>query len=49
LTLRKVRIGYNALMGLNVVVLPGADIGEHAIIAAGAVLPKGTRVEAGGG
>jgi len=43
--LKKVKIGKRALIGLNSVVLPGADIGERAVIAAGAVLSKNAVVE----
>lgn len=33
-----VRIGSGCWLGANVVVLPGADIGEHVVVAAGAVV-----------
>jgi len=33
-----VRIGSGSWLGANVVVLPGTDIGEHVIVAAGAVV-----------
>lgn len=45
LILKKVKIGKNAVIGLNSVVLPGADIGDNAILAAGAVLNKNAVVE----
>lgn len=45
LILKKVKIGNRAIIGLNSVILPGCDIGEGALIAAGAVLSKNTRVE----
>lgn len=45
LILRKVKIGKHAVVGLNSVILPGTEIGEKAIIAAGAVLGKNTKVE----
>ena len=45
LILRKVKIGKHALIGLNAVVLPGSEIGEKALIAAGTVLGKNTKVE----
>ncbi|MBU4304860.1 MAG: hypothetical protein KJ893_04450 [Candidatus Omnitrophica bacterium] len=45
LILKKVKIGRRAVVGLNSVILPGTEIGEHAIIAAGAVLGKNTNVE----
>ncbi|MFQ5681332.1 MAG: DapH/DapD/GlmU-related protein [Candidatus Omnitrophota bacterium] len=44
LILKKVKIGRRAIIGLNSVVLPGADIGDGALIAAGAVLGKNTVV-----
>ena len=45
LILKKVKIGKHAVIGLNSVVLPGCQIGEGALIAAGAVLQKNTIVE----
>jgi len=33
-----VRIGSGSWLGANVIVLPGADIGEHVVVAAGAVV-----------
>lgn len=45
LILKKVKIGKNAIIGLNSVVLPGCEIGDGALIAAGAVLQKNTKVE----
>jgi len=45
LILKKVRIGKDVTIGLNSVVLPGADIGDKAVIAAGAVLSKNAVVE----
>ncbi|MFA5100689.1 MAG: DapH/DapD/GlmU-related protein [Candidatus Omnitrophota bacterium] len=46
LILKKVKIGKHAVIGLNSVVLPGCQIGDGALIAAGAVLQKNTVVEA---
>ncbi|MBI4970212.1 MAG: hypothetical protein HZC17_00010 [Candidatus Omnitrophica bacterium] len=43
--LRKVRIGKHVVIGLNSVILPGAEIGDGSVIAAGAVLLKNTKVE----
>ncbi len=43
--LRKVRIGKHVVVGLNSVILPGAEIGDGSVIAAGAVIPKNTIVE----
>ncbi|MBU2102883.1 MAG: DapH/DapD/GlmU-related protein [Candidatus Omnitrophota bacterium] len=45
LILKKVKIGKRAIIGLNSVILPGCEIGEGALIAAGAVLSKNTHVE----
>lgn len=45
LILRKVKIGKNVVIGLNSVVLGGADIGDGAFITAGAVLGKNKIVE----
>ncbi len=45
LHLKKVKIGKNVIIGLNAVVMPGCDIGDYAVIAAGAILPKGTKLE----
>lgn len=45
LILKKVKIGKRAIIGLNSVILPGCEIGDGALIAAGAVLSKNTRVE----
>ena len=42
-----VRIGRNVTVGLMAVVLPGCDIGDGAVIAAGSVLSKHTRVGPG--
>ena len=42
-----VRIGKRVTVGLMAVVLPGCEIGDGAMIAAGAVLSKGTRVGPG--
>jgi acetyltransferase-like isoleucine patch superfamily enzyme len=46
LILKKVRIGKKAVVGLNSVILPGCQIGDGALIAAGAVLGKNTLVPA---
>lgn len=45
LILKKVKIGKNAIIGLNSVILPGCEIGDGALIAAGSVLGKNTKVE----
>jgi hypothetical protein len=47
LVLRRVRIGRGAIIGLNAIVLPGADIGERAVIGAGVFVPKDTKIAAG--
>ncbi len=45
LILKKVKIGKHAVIGLNSVILPGCQIGDGSLIAAGAVLQKNTLVE----
>lgn len=45
LILRKVKIGKNVLLGSHCTVMPGCEIGDRAIIGAGAVLLKDTIVE----
>jgi carbonic anhydrase/acetyltransferase-like protein (isoleucine patch superfamily) len=47
LTVRRVRIGEEATVGMRAVVMPGAEIGRGAIIAAGAVLAKNAVVPDG--
>ena len=47
LILKRVRIGRNAIIGLNAIVLPGADIGDRAVIGAGVFVPKDTRIQPG--
>ena len=47
LILKKVRIGRNAIVGLNAIVLPGTDIGDRAVIGAGVFVPKDTRIQPG--
>ena len=46
LKLKKVIIGKNVIIGLNSVIFPGVEIGDNAMIAAGAIVPKGTHVAA---
>lgn len=41
------RIHDNVLIGMGAIVMDNAEIGSHAIIAAGAVVLEGTKVEAG--
>lgn len=45
LILRRVKIGKNVVIGLNSVVLAGAEIGDGAFITAGTVLGKNKQVE----
>lgn len=45
LILKKVKIGRKAIVGLNSVILPGTEIGDKALVAAGVVLGKNTIVE----
>jgi hypothetical protein len=47
LILKKVRIGRFAIIGLNAIVLPGAVIGERAVIGAGVFVPKDAKIEPG--
>jgi non-ribosomal peptide synthetase-like protein len=41
------RIGKRVTIGLMAIVLPGCDIGDDAVVAAGAVVTKGTRIGPG--
>lgn len=41
---KRVKIGSRVTIGLMAVILPGCEIGDGAVIAAGAVLPKETKV-----
>ena len=45
LLIEKVKIGKNVIVGLNSIILPGVEIGDNAVIAAAAVVPKNTKVE----
>lgn len=45
LILKKVKIGKRAIIGLNSVILPGCEIGDGALVSAGAVLGKNTKIE----
>jgi hypothetical protein len=45
LLIEKVKIGKNVIVGLNSIILPGVEIGDSAVIAAGAVVPKNTKIE----
>ncbi len=47
LVVAPVRIGRRVTLGLLAVVMPGCEIGDDAVVAAGAVLAKGTRVGPG--
>ncbi len=44
LVLQPVTIGRYVDIGLNTIILPGVTIGDHAIVAAGAVVPKNTQI-----
>ncbi len=46
LRLKKVKIGRNVLLGSHCTIMPGCEIGDHAIISAGTIVPKGTIVPA---
>lgn len=45
LILRKVKIGNNVVLGLNAVIMSGAQIGDGAFITAGAILGKNKQVD----
>ena len=45
LILKKVKIGKRAIIGLNSVILPGCEVGEGALVAAGAVVGRNTKIE----
>ncbi|MFT5169519.1 MAG: hypothetical protein ACI9F2_001001 [Lysobacterales bacterium] len=47
LVIKKVKIGRNVIIGLNSVIMPGVEIGDHSTIAAGAIVPKDTVIPAG--
>ena len=47
LILQRVRIGRNAIIGLNAIVLPGVEVGERAVVGAGVFVPKGTKIQPG--
>ena len=47
LILKRVRIGRNAIIGLNAIVLPGVEVGEKAVIGAGVFVPKDTKISPG--
>jgi len=47
LVTERVRIGKAVTVGLMAVILPGCDIGDRAVLAANAVLAKGTKVGPG--
>lgn len=42
-----IRIGDNVTIGAQAVILPGVEIADRAVVAAGAVVPKGTRIGPG--
>lgn len=46
ITLKSVRIGSQATIGVNVVLMSGVEIGNGAIVAAGSVVPPNTHVPA---
>ena len=47
LILKRVRIGRGAIIGLNAIVLPGATIGDWAVVGAGVFVPKDATVAPG--
>jgi serine acetyltransferase len=44
--LGQVRIGAGATIGVNAVVLPGTEVGEHALLLGGSIVPAGTKIPA---
>ena len=42
--LGKIKIGQNVTIGVKAVIMPDVEIGDHSIVAAGAVVKKGTRI-----
>lgn len=42
LRLKKVKIGHHVLLGSHCTIMPGCEIGDHAIVMAGTIVPKGT-------
>ena len=46
-TLKRVHLGRSAIVGLNAVALPEADIGDRAVVGAGVFVPKDTKVPPG--
>lgn len=46
-TLAPVKVGDGALIGGEATLLPGVQVGECAVVAAGALVPKGTRIPPG--
>jgi hypothetical protein len=47
LILKRVRIGRNAIIGLNAIVLPGVEVGDRVVIGAGVFVPKDTKIAPG--
>jgi acetyltransferase-like isoleucine patch superfamily enzyme len=44
IVVQPVRIGRGAVVGINCVVMPGVELGDHAVLAPGAVATVGTRI-----
>lgn len=42
LKLMPIKIGRNVVIGLNAVIMPGCQIGDKSVVAAGAIVPKNT-------
>jgi len=47
LILKSVRIGRQAIIGLNAIVLPGVTVGDRAVVGAGVFVPKDTAIPSG--
>ena len=47
LILKRVRIGRQAIIGLNAILLPGVEVGDRAVVGAGVFVPKDTKIAPG--
>jgi acetyltransferase-like isoleucine patch superfamily enzyme len=45
--LREIRVERGATVGVHAVIMPGVEIGEEAIVAAGSIVPMNTKIGAG--
>ena len=44
--LRKIHVGPRATVGVNVIIMPGVEIGAEAVVAGGSVVPMNTKIPA---